>query len=136
MTIKVTQKALWTPRWYELDQSLVVGQRQRFWFYINPPLERVEETFDLVFFNQMTSTANSQIRYARVVDIEHPEFGPLQRVDSDGLDYIFYPVSGNEVVVNAEEDPGAVCDDSELRIKDWSVTVTLNDVSHPLVEVV
>lgn len=137
MTIKVTHKALWTPGWYELDQSLVVGQRQRFWFFQNPPSDsNRDEPIDFVFFNQMASSANSQVRYARVLDIVHPELGPLQRVDTDGLDYIFYPVEGMEVVVNAEEDPGSIYDEEDLKITDWSVTVTLADVSEQVADAV
>ena len=139
MTIKVTQRALWIPGWYELDQSIVVGQQQRFWFFGNSPFESNEEDadgIDLVFFNQMASTSNSQVRYARVLDIEHKELGPLQRVDTDGLDYIFYPLDGEEVVVNAEEEPGKIYDNDDLEIEDWSVVVTLADVSDPVAEIV
>lgn len=136
MSIKVTNKALWTPGWYELDQSLVVGQKQRFWFFQTPPSLDNDEPIDFVFFNQMASAANSQVRYARVLDIEHVDLGPLQRIDTDGLDYIFYPIDGNEVVVNAEEEPGSVYDDKELNISDWSVLVTLADVSEPVVDLV
>ena len=68
--------------------------------------------------------------------MEHSEFGPLNRVDTDGLDYIFYPMDGNEFVVNADEEPGAIYDDEDRgsKIDDWSVVVTLSDVSSPLVE--
>ncbi len=136
MNIKVTHKALWTPGWYELDQSLKVGMYQRFWFFSNPPAEETPGEVDFVFFNQMSSLANSQVRYARVLDMEHSEFGPLNRVDTDGLDYIFYPMDGNEFVVNADEEPGSIYDDEDRgsKIDDWSVVVTLSDVSSPLVE--
>ena len=136
MNIKVTHKALWTPGWYELDQSLKVGMYQRFWFFSNPPAEETPGEVDFVFFNQMSSLANSQVRYARVLVMEHSEFGPLNRVDTDGLDYIFYPMDGNEFVVNADEEPGAIYDDEDRgsKIDDWSVVVTLSDVSSPLVE--
>jgi hypothetical protein len=134
MSIKVTHKALWTPGWYELDQSLVVGQHQRFWFFQTPPSTGANEPIDFMFFNQMASSANSQVRYARVLDIEHTDLGPLQRIDTDGLDYIFYPIDGNEVVVNAEEEPGKVYDNDEMAIEDWSVLVTLADVSDPVAD--
>ncbi len=136
MSIKVTSKAIWTPGWYELDQSLVVGQNQRFWFFQTPPSTGNDEPIDLVFFNQMASSANSQVRSARILDIEHTELGPLQRIDTDGLDYIFYPIEGNEVVVNAEEEPGTIYDDDDLKISDWSVLVTLADVSEPVADLV
>ena len=83
----------------------------------------------------MTNSANAQVRYAKVQDIQHPELGPMQRVDTEGLDYIFYPVDGTEYVVNAEENPGSIYDEQELVIDDWSVIVTLAEVSSPLAEV-
>ena len=136
MSIKVTQRALWTPGWYELDQSLVVGQHQRFWFYTTPPIySNVDIDVDLVFFNQLSSAAKNQVRYARILDIEHPELGPLQRVDTDGLDYIFYPIDGPEFVVNAEEEPGSIYDNDTFSVDDWSVYVTLADVSEPVTEI-
>ena len=135
MHVNVTPKALWSPGWYKLDQSLIVGQRQKFWFFAKPPSDDDQPFVDFMFFNQMTTSANAQIRYAVVRDIEHAELGPLQRVDTEGLDYIFYPVDGTGYVVNAEEKPGAIYDEKELVINDWSVIVTLADVSSPLAEV-
>jgi hypothetical protein len=132
--------ALWSPGWYELDQSLVLGERHKFLFFQHPPeayhhlLTDREERFDLVFFNQLDSNENCCVRYARVMEMVHPQLGPLLRVDTDGLDYIFYPVLGEEVVVNAEESPGAVCEGPEQSIQDWSVIVTLGEVSEPVGE--
>ena len=49
--------ALWTPGWYELDQTLVLGERQKFWFFQTPPAECVKmaEDLDFVFYNQLLS---------------------------------------------------------------------------------
>jgi hypothetical protein len=134
-----TQTALWTPGWYELDQSLAVGERQKFWFFQHPPddfqspLFNHGVSFDLVFFNQLDSNENSCVRYARVLEMTHPRLGSLLRIDTDGQDYIFYPVLGEEIVVNAEETPGTVYDSRpEQAIQDWSVVVKLEDVSEPL----
>jgi hypothetical protein len=65
--------------------------------------------------------------------MRHPVLGELLRVDADGLDYIFFPVDGDEVVVNAEEEPGVTYDTSN-EISEWSVIVKLTEVSEPMGE--
>ena len=126
------QNAVWTPGWYELDQSLVVGERQKYWFFQTLPEDccEADEPVDLVFYNQLDSTKNCVVRYAKILEMYHPQLGPLLRVDTDGLDYIFYPVEGDEVVVNAEEEPGTTYDRGP-EIDDWSVMVKLGEISEP-----
>jgi hypothetical protein len=84
-----------------------------------------------VFYNQLDSAKNCNVRYAKIEGIHHPQLGQLMRVDTDGLDYIFFPVEGEEIVVNAEEDPGSTYD-SGVQVDDWSVLVSLSDVSEPV----
>ena len=128
-TQQKTQLALWSPGWYELDQSVAVGNRQRFWFFQNPPADLDHaESFDFVFFNENSTSSNVQVREANVVSIEHEQLGKLSRIDAEGLDYTFTQENGKNVVVNAEEDPGTVYD-APLIILDWSVQVGLSDVS-------
>jgi len=131
------QTALWTPGWYELDQTLVLGERQKYCFFQSPPEECLAASRDiqLVFFNQLDSAQNCNVRYAKIVEMKHPQLGNLLRVDTDGLDYIFFPVNGEEIVVNAEEEPG-VSYDGDVAVDDWSVIVTLEDVSEPVVDLV
>lgn len=128
--------ALWTPGWYELDQTLVVGERQKFWFFQTPPdgVKNVGEDIEFVFYNQLDSTKNCSVRYAKIVDMHHLQLGQLLRVDTDGADYIFFPAEGEEIVVNAEEEPGSTYEDS-VEVNDWSVFVTLTEVSEPVAEV-
>ena len=128
-------KAIWTPGWYELDQSLALGERQKYWFFEVPPLDclAVADEVDLVFYNQLASAANFQVRYATIAEMNHPKLGRLQRIDTDGLDYIFVPVVGEEVIVNAEEEPGTTYND-EVQVDDWSVFVSLSEVSEPVSE--
>jgi len=131
------QTATWIPGWYELDQTLSLGERQKVWFFQTPPDEVAVDgpTPDFIFFNQLDSTTNCQVRFAKVVEMVHPELGPLTKIDTDGCDYIFFPVDGEEVVVNAEEDPGSAYDEN-LNIDQWTVFVKLEDVSEPVVDVV
>ena len=132
MSVKNLRRALWVPGWYELDQSIAVGQRDRFWFFVEPPLEVQDaSTVDFVFFNQLIAADNCQIRIGTILQIEHPALGTLQRVLAEGLDYSFVRADGDEILVNAEEEPGA-CLDPRWSISDWSVRVNLSDVSEPL----
>lgn len=143
MTETTLQTAIWTPGWYELDQSLMLGERQKFWFYHHTPgienaapmieASNPNADFDLVFYNQLDSSKNCMVRYAKIVEMFHPELGPLKQIDTDGLDYLFVPLEGKEIVVNAEEEPGTTYD-AELNVTDWSVYVKLADVSDPLVD--
>jgi hypothetical protein len=140
MNQETLQTALWSPGWYELDQTLVLGERKKYWFFQDPPARRgdmAHEEADLVFFNQLDSSENCFVRYARIVEMVHPKLGPLLRIDTDGLDYIFYPVLGEEVVVNAEEAPGTTYNEqANLMIDDWSVYVKLAEVTEPTGELV
>lgn len=140
MNQESSQTALWSPGWYELDQTLILGERKKYWFFHEPPVRRGDtnnEEADLVFFNQLDSSENCFVRYARIVEMVHPQLGPLLRIDTDGLDYIFYPVLGEEVVVNAEEAPGTTYNEqANLMIDDWSVYVKLAEVTEPTGELV
>jgi hypothetical protein len=122
--------ATWRPQWHQLDQGVAVGQTDRFWFH---PQQSPGEA--LRFFNSLpNSEASSEVRQACIVAIEHPELGPLTRIDTRGLDYVFYGVEGTEWIVNAEETPGLIYDDKPVG--DWAIQVQLRDVSAPLSELV
>ena len=136
MTETQIHKALWKPGWYEMDQGLLLGHHQRYWFFQEIPdeLRKLEPQVEFVFFNQLASGKASEVRYAKIIDMVHQQLGSLIRIDTDGLDYIFESISGEEIVVNAEEEPGTT-DDPELQIEDWSVIVTLAEVSEPVADV-
>ena len=130
--------AIWTPGWYELDQTLVLGQRQKFWFFETAPDSMSAENqlqAELVFFNKTDTSENCVARYARIDEMCHAQLGAVLRVDADGLDYIFTPVEGEEVIVNAEEEPGQAYDLGE-SISDWSLHVKLSEVSEPIADFV
>lgn len=139
MTDNSSISAVWIPAWYELDQTLQVGERKKFWFFQHPPephqVTVAIQPAELVFFNQLDSSQNCCVRYARIVEMIHPQIGPLLKIDTDGLDYIFYPALGEEIVVNAEEAPGTTYGDSSGgEITDWTVFVKLAEVSEPTAE--
>ena len=136
------QTAIWTPGWYELDQTLVLGQRQKFWFFQTIPdtdsqADHAASHSDtnLMFFNKSDASENCVARFARIEEMHHAQLGAILRVDTDGLDYIFFPVEGEEVIVNAEEEPGLAYD-FDQPISDWSIHVKLSDVSEPIADVV
>lgn len=128
--------ALWKPAWYELDQPIAVGQRDRFNFFKNPPEEFLQaDEYDFVFFNRLLTDANCEVRLATVLQIEHPTLGRLQQVVTDGLDYIFVRSDGTDILVNAEEEPGS-SHEPGIFVTDWSIRVMLTEVSEPLAEIV
>lgn len=154
--IKIVKRALWRPGWYKLDQPIGVGQFSRFAFFApehsslgtgragradeakpaqaDLNMEFTGGPLDLQFFNRTISETHQPLfRFARVLEIIHPTLGPLERVDTSGLDYVFKPVGGDEIFVNAEEEPG-VAYDFDQPIADWSLLVTLDDVSEPQAE--
>jgi hypothetical protein len=126
MNDQLFYQAVWKPGWHELDQSLFVGQRSRFRFQV-PEDGQLGSQGPLVFCNQATSPQYSRLRDAKVVSLKHPKLGPLERIDTDGLDYVFETVEGRTFLVNAEEEPGVIYD-SEIHINDWSVWATLADI--------
>ena len=130
-----TSKAIWTPSWYEMDQSLLLGVKQKFWFFQELPEQIAADDVDFVFFNQLDSETNSVVRFAEIAEIYHEVLGHLSRVDTDGLDYIFVPLEGTELFVNAEEEPGNAYD-TDYEIEDWNLVVTLQNVSEPICDIV
>lgn len=131
-----SRTALWSPGWYELDQPLVAGECGRFWFFLNPPTDYPDvESYDFVFFNQLTSSSNCQVRKAKIVSILHPELGELRSIETNGLDYVFKQSDGSEVIVNAEEDPGTIYD-LPIKVENWAIQVRLSEISEPLQEAV
>lgn len=135
MTETQNKSAVWTPSWYEMDQSLTVGLKSKFWFFQDNPSQEDGEEVDFVFFNQLDSAANSELRFACITGIHHEVLGPLSRIDTDGLDYIFTTIAGEDIIVNAEEEPGKTYE-GEHECDDWTVLVELTEVSEPISDVV
>ncbi len=128
--------ALWIPAWFELDQPIAVGLRDRFWFFKNPPENcPAADDNEFVFFNQLLSDDNCEVRVATILSIEHPVLGQLHRIETDGLDYVIVRADETEILVNAEEEPGVTCEPG-LAFSDWTVRVMLTDVSEPVADFV
>lgn len=56
--------------------------------------------------------------------LTHRRLGDLAEVAIRTFDYAFIPLSGDEIEVNAEEEPG-VPYDSHIQVSDWSLSVLL-----------
>ena len=127
-------RAVWEPGWHRLDQSIEVDQRDRFWFDAIQGSKSMDQK--LAFFNRASSVETiSEVRTARIVTIVHSTFGPLKKIDTAGMDYVFTAADGRQFIVNAEEEPGMIYDE-ELHVDDWKFEVALSDVSEPLSELV
>jgi len=104
----------WKPGWYELDQSVVVGDCD--YFYLN-----TEET---QFANDLASNDDIEI-VAEIKNITHSQLGKVVGIVTIGLDYTVYLIDGTRIVVNAEENPGDIQNNS-IQIEDWSFDVEIS----------
>jgi hypothetical protein len=121
-----TERAIWYPFWYELDQSIAVGQVANFDFFKMPPEYVVSDGLP-VFYHGDWQEKCRPLYYThrrRILKIHHPELGPINRIDTQGLDYTFTLEGGQVILVEAEEDPGLVYGRPE-RVQDWRVFVEM-----------
>ena len=94
----------WTAAWYELDQTIIVGDKD--WFYL-PSDEN-----NHFFFNELYQS-NSFIRKKLEIErITHPVLGNVKGIVTIGLDYTIYLTDGTMLEVNAEENPGQIYNSS------------------------
>lgn len=117
----------WTAAWYELDQTIIVGDKD--WFYL--PSDENNHSF----FNELYQR-NSFIRKKLEIEkISHPVLGDVRGIVAIGLDYTIYLTDGTVLEVNAEEQPGQIYN-SSLVIDDWifNVKVSVLDETEDLPE--
>ena len=89
--------AIWIPAWYELDQSIVVNDRDVFFFQMNcNPLR----------FSNFASDEPIFEAEATVVGIRHEMLGELRAILAEGLDYSLIRADGLRLHLDAEENPG------------------------------
>ena len=107
----------WTAAWYELDQTIIVGDKD--WFYL--PSNENNHSFFIVLYQ-----SNSFIRKKLEIDkISHPVLGDVRGIVAIGLDYTVYLTDGTVLEVNAEEEPGQIYN-SSLIIDDWTFDVEVS----------
>jgi hypothetical protein len=133
----MTLRAWWDPGWYNLDQSLKVGQHDTFAFCW--PSTIAKPGYDLVFAN--STGIDWDYRSATVESVEHARFGSLDEVDTTRFgQYTFRFHDGRWVTIEAEQDLGLVnhaspdfpveaCDRAWADTSGWALAVVLSDVT-------
>lgn len=96
----------WNPAWYELDQSVVVGDIGLFYFSQDRRC----------FYNDFIGKNERKIK-AEILGITHPELGGVRGIIAIGLCYYIYLGDGNEIIVEAEERPGCI-EGSKFAVKE------------------
>ena len=104
----------WKPRWYELDQSIVVGDVDL--FYLSKD--------NLYFANGFAADNDCEVK-AKILNINHLELGDIKGIITIGLDYSIYLSDGNIIIVNAEESPGDI-ENSKHVVREWEFDVQIN----------
>ena len=104
----------WIPQWYELDQSIVVGDVD--WFYLSKD--------KLYFASGFSGNDDCEVK-AKISKITHPELGDIRGIITIGLDYSIYLDDGNIIIVNAEESPGDF-ENPEYIVNEWGFDVHIN----------
>lgn len=106
----------WKPAWYELDQSVVIGDIDL--FYLSKDKR--------YFFNGFMGNNDCEIK-AEITGISHPELGAVKGIIAIGLCYSLYLSDGNEILVEAEEDPGRIigCKYPIKEVKEWDFDVQI-----------
>ncbi len=127
----------WVPGWYELDPSLEVGQTDEFAFWRVVP-DHLRGPESLVLYNTLWSPRDVIVARGTIAAIWHPELGAVRKVDTRGLDYTIVLVDGSELIVNAEEEPGQLCERvgeqwrvSSRAVGDWRFVVAFESLSEP-----
>lgn len=103
----------WTPHWYGLDASIVVGSTGSFYL----------QKGGKAFANGPVSAEDQEVK-AAILGISHPILGAITAIRTEELDYSFLLENGNVLSVNAEEEPGTVGNEA-FAVADWSVDVDL-----------
>lgn len=101
----------WTPKWYELDQCIVVGDVDLFYF-----------SNEKCFSDDFNRDAY-EVR-AEIISINHTQLGKIKGIITIGLDYTIYLWDGRVLYVNAEENPGKI-ENEAIDIKEWKMDVEI-----------
>ncbi len=119
--------ALYKLRFYELDQAISVGDTDTFVFFVDPHFSRAPASppcrdMVLVFANTGQSLGPTVDIRCTILSIVHPQLGSVLSIDTKGLDYRITLLTGEVVVVDAEEQAGII-HDAPSRVTDWAFMV-------------
>ena len=125
--------AHWRPGWYELDQALEVGREAQFAFFQPQPGDPDQP---LVFHNTLWRPEEAVVARGTVAKISHPVLGAILKIETEGLDYTFVLADGRHLVVDAEEEPGRLMEETAGKWRrfapefaSWNVLVEIADLS-------
>ncbi|HKO02957.1 MAG TPA: hypothetical protein VJ032_14760, partial [Thermoanaerobaculia bacterium] len=104
----VMTDAIWVPAWYELDQSVVVNDRDVFFF------QTLKDADQRLVFSNFRGDQPFFEAEATIVRIRHQMLGEVQAILAEGLDYSILRADGSCARVEAEENPGYVYDTKEI----------------------
>lgn len=105
--------ALYHLRFFELDQSIAVGERKNFSFFTDPyfsevtSLDFVPEGMLLVFYNSLGYDKKKLVLDCTVRRIHHLEIGEVREINTNGFDYCIETLT-DTIRVDAEEQAGEV----------------------------
>ena len=116
--------AIWIPAWYELDQSIVLHDRDVFSFRVKRNQDDASEP--LLLANCLDDQPLFEAA-ATVRRIEHSSFGELRAILAEGLDYSLITSDGTCIRIEAEESPGYVYSREET-LKDTEFYVDLDNL--------
>ncbi|MDQ0247507.1 hypothetical protein J2S09_005156 [Bacillus fengqiuensis] len=103
----------WEAEWYELDQTIIVGDIDYFY------LEKNRNVF------ATTSLEDREIR-AEIKKITHKELGNVIGILTIGLTYKVFLENGQVIQVDAEENIGCVEYPEDVKVYDWVFEVEVN----------
>jgi hypothetical protein len=114
--------AIWQAAWYELDQPIKLGLKEIFWL--------TEENDVLKFHTGFAGDKGIKEIKGEILKIKHRIIGEVSEIDAEGLSYTIKLISGQEIIVEAEESPGKIENDYILDDKDnWKFEVTIKPIN-------
>jgi len=133
----------WIPEWYHQDQPLVVGEQQEFLFCEDVPGWMIRymarhriDCPALVFYEP--SSWNTRARFivlvCEILEIHNKHWGAINSVQVSSCHFDIRLKSGQSLIVNTEEYPGAIWDETTqewsqaTQDDDWSMSVKLRIV--------
>jgi len=112
----VETKAVWRAAWHDLDQTVVVGDRDTFAFVRSP---------ELMFWNNVVAeVADGFVAEATITSIRHERLGSIRALLVGALDMAL--ITDREVIViDAEQEPGRISSSGD----DLDVTTFIVELS-------
>jgi hypothetical protein len=110
--------AFWIPKWYELDQDLIVGQEKEYLFFEGIPgwiireiARRNKPCPHLIFDNGLFDRYKPLVvMKGEVLQIHHDYYGKIKSIVNETFRMKILLESGESILLNTEERTGAIWD--------------------------